>query len=64
MIAHSESFQFKPSPALQALKAHQFTALDAYKARLNLFNLSVLADYDQLVCLPALTNVDKTLVSN
>ena len=59
MIAHSESFQFKPSPALQALKAHQFTSLDAYRARLDLFNLSVLADYDQLVCLPALTNVDK-----
>ena len=59
MIAHSESFQFKPSPALHALKAHQFTSLDAYRARLDLFNLSVLADYDQLVCLPSLVNVDK-----
>jgi len=53
------SFSFKQTSALVALKNHQYDDLDYYKARNQLFNLSVMADYDQLVCLPSLTNIDK-----
>ncbi len=54
------SFHFDNSPALEAFKQGQAdSSWDYYEARLELFNLSVLADYDQLVCLPTLTNIDK-----
>ena len=53
------SFKFSPSPALQALQHRRFDVLEYYEARLDLFNLSVLADYDQLVCLPSLSHIDK-----
>ncbi|MBC6478430.1 MAG: DEAD/DEAH box helicase [Hormoscilla sp. GM7CHS1pb] len=53
------SFSFKQTSALVALKNHQYDDLNYYKARNQLFNLSVMADYDQLVCLPSLTNIDK-----
>ncbi len=53
------SFKFQPSPALQALQNLQADSLEYYEARLALFNLSVLADYDQLVCLPTLSHIDK-----
>jgi SNF2 family DNA or RNA helicase len=52
-------FKFIPSTTLQAFKAGSFDSLDYYQARLNLFNLSVMADYDQLVCLPTLNNIDQ-----
>ncbi len=42
-----------------ALKEGRIDSIDYYQARLDLFNLSVMADYDQLVCLPTLTQIDK-----
>lgn len=53
------TFKFNHSPALAALKSGQEDFLEYYQARLDLFNLSLMADYDQLVCLPALTKIDK-----
>jgi len=53
------SFQFKTSPAIQALQKFKVASLPEYEARLALFNLSVLADYDQLAALNALANIDK-----
>ena len=53
------SFRFENSKASDALKNYQFGSLGDYEARLTLFKLSVLADYDQLVCLPELINIDK-----
>ncbi|RKZ80989.1 MAG: ATP-dependent helicase [Candidatus Parabeggiatoa sp. nov. 1] len=59
-MSNSYAFKFKPSPALQLLKTGKTDVLDDYyETRLALFNLSILADYDQLVCLPALHHVDK-----
>jgi SNF2 family DNA or RNA helicase len=53
------SFKFEDSPALTALQNFQVTPLATYEARLALYQLSILADYDQLVCLPALMGIDK-----
>ena len=58
-MTDSYSIKFEDSPAAYALKNRQFSALESYEARLSLFNLSILADYDQLVCLPELYNIDK-----
>ena len=44
---------------MTALKVGQTDALDYYYARIELSNLSLMADYDQLVCLPTLTKIDK-----
>ncbi|MCU0568347.1 MAG: SNF2-related protein [Oculatellaceae cyanobacterium Prado106] len=55
----SYSFQFNASSALEALQTGAFDPIAFYQARLALFNLSVMADYDQLVCLPTLTAIDK-----
>ncbi|WP_243147570.1 hypothetical protein [Scytonema sp. UIC 10036] len=44
---------------MSALKEGQIYSNDYYFARLDLFNLSVMADYDQLVSLPTLTAIDK-----
>lgn len=53
------TFKFNPSSALQALADGLSDKIDYYEARKKLFNLSVMADYDQLVCLPTLTAIDK-----
>jgi SNF2 family DNA or RNA helicase len=53
------TFKFNHSSALQALADGLGDNLDYYEARIKLFNLSVMADYDQLVCLPTLTAIDK-----
>ena len=53
------SFRFVESTAANAFKNQQQDELDCYEARLNLFQLKILADYDQLVCLPALHHIDK-----
>lgn len=53
------TFKFNSSTALEALKIGKYDPLNFYEARLNLFNLSVMADYDQLICLPTLTAIDK-----
>ncbi|MDJ0567752.1 MAG: SNF2-related protein [Pleurocapsa sp. MO_192.B19] len=53
------SFRFAESAAANAFKNQQKGELDNYEARCSLFQLKVLADYDQLVCLPALHHIDK-----
>jgi len=53
------NFKFNHTPALQALIDGQSDSIDYYYARQSLFNLSLMADYDQLVCLPSLTAIDK-----
>ena len=53
------SFQFIESPASIAFKNQQQGELENYEARKSLFLLKVLADYDRLVCLPALDHIDK-----
>ncbi|MBW4456191.1 MAG: DEAD/DEAH box helicase family protein [Nostoc indistinguendum CM1-VF10] len=53
------TFKFNSDTALSALKIGKYDPLNFYEARLNLFNLSVMADYDQLICLPTLTAIDK-----
>ena len=51
--------RFAESTAANAFKNQQISELDNYEARCSLFQLKVLADYDQLVCLPALHHIDK-----
>ncbi|MBD1804478.1 DEAD/DEAH box helicase family protein [Microcoleus sp. FACHB-SPT15] len=53
------TFKFNHSSALQALADGQTDEINYYEARKKLFSLSVMADYDQLVCLPTLTAIDK-----
>jgi SNF2 family DNA or RNA helicase len=53
------SFHFVESPASHALLNQQKGELFGYEARLDLFQLKILADYDQLVCLPSLHHIDK-----
>ncbi len=53
------TFKFNSSTALEALKAGRYDPINFYEARLDLFSLSVMADYDQLICLPTLTAIDK-----
>jgi SNF2 family DNA or RNA helicase len=53
------TFKFNSDTAKSALKAAKYDPINFYQARLDLFNLSVMADYDQLICLPTLTAIDK-----
>ncbi|MEH2392561.1 MAG: SNF2-related protein [Nostoc sp.] len=53
------TFKFNSDTASEALKAGLYDPINFYEARLDLFNLSVMADYDQLICLPTLTAIDK-----
>ncbi len=53
------TFKFNSSTALEALKVGKYDPINFYEVRLDLFNLSVMADYDQLICLPTLTAIDK-----
>lgn len=53
------TFKFNSDTALEALKAGRYDPINFYEARLDLFSLSVMADYDQLICLPTLTAIDK-----
>jgi SNF2 family DNA or RNA helicase len=53
------TFKFNHSRALQSLADGLCDDINYYEARKKLFNLSVMADYDQLVCLPTLTAIDK-----
>ena len=52
------SFNFKDSLAVESLKQGQVSRLKVYQSRLELLKLKVLADYDELVCLPSL-KIDK-----
>ena len=58
-MVSSYTFRFNTSSALEALQTGTYDPIDFYRARLDVFNLSVMADYDQLVCLPSLTTIDK-----
>jgi SNF2 family DNA or RNA helicase len=53
------SFKFIESAASIAFNHHQQGELEHYEARNALFQLKILADYDQLVCLPTLQHIDK-----
>lgn len=53
------SFRFIESTAANAFKNEQKSELTNYEARLSLFQLKILAEVDQLVCLPALHHIDK-----
>jgi SNF2 family DNA or RNA helicase len=53
------TFKFNHSAALQTLFSGLADDINYYQARKELFNLSIMADYDQLVCLPTLTAIDK-----
>jgi SNF2 family DNA or RNA helicase len=53
------NFKFNFSQAMTALKERQHDDIKYYEARNQLFKLSLMADYDQLVCLPSLTSIDK-----
>ena len=53
------SFQFVESAAANAFKNQQISLVENYEARRSLFQLKILADYDRLVCLPALNHIDK-----
>ncbi|MHC5739727.1 DEAD/DEAH box helicase [Nostoc sp.] len=53
------TFKFNSDTAKSALKAGKYDPINFYQARLDLFSLSVMADYDQLICLPTLTAIDK-----
>jgi SNF2 family DNA or RNA helicase len=52
-------FQWKTSSSQTALQNWQLSTIDAYEARNALLKVSILADYDELVCLPELTGIDK-----
>jgi SNF2 family DNA or RNA helicase len=53
------TFNFDTTAALATLQTAQLETFDHYQARLDLFNLSLMADYDQLSCLSSLTAIDK-----
>ena len=55
----SQSFQFEASAAVHALQRWQLSPLEAYEARLALLKVSILADYDELLCLSELIEIDK-----
>ena len=59
MTENFYTFQFNHSKAMTALKVGAIDSIDYYEARTELFNLSLMADYDSLVCLPTLTAIDK-----
>ncbi len=53
------TFNFDTDAALTSLQTVQLENFEHYQARLDLFNLSLMADYDQLTCLSSLTAIDK-----
>ncbi len=53
------TFKFDTDAALTSLQTVQLENFEHYQARLDLFNLSLMADYDQLTCLSSLTAIDK-----
>lgn len=55
----SYTFKFDTSNILTTLQQGKYDPIDFYESRLDLFNLSIMADYDQLICLPQLTSIDK-----
>ncbi|MFM6511484.1 MAG: ATP-dependent helicase, partial [Microcystis panniformis] len=55
----SQSLQFEDSAAQKSLTNWQLSPLETYEARLTLLKVAILADYDELVCLPDLTKIDQ-----
>jgi SNF2 family DNA or RNA helicase len=53
------TFNFNTAATLTALQTAEIETFDYYQARLDLYNLSLMADYDQLSCLSSLTAIDK-----
>lgn len=53
------TFKFNQSETISALCQGLIDPVEYYEARIELFSLSLMADYDQLVCLPGLTKIDK-----
>ncbi|MFB2920241.1 MULTISPECIES: DEAD/DEAH box helicase [Aerosakkonema] len=53
------TFKFNRTSTLTSLCEGLIDPIEYYEARKELFSLSLMADYDQLVCLPALTKIDK-----
>jgi SNF2 family DNA or RNA helicase len=58
-VDRNYTFNFDTTATLTALQTVQLETFDHYQARLDLFNLSLMADYDQLTCLSSLTAIDK-----
>jgi SNF2 family DNA or RNA helicase len=58
-VDRTYTFNFDTTAALTILQTAQLETFDHYQARLDLFNLSLMADYDQLSCLNSLTAIDK-----
>jgi SNF2 family DNA or RNA helicase len=58
-VDRTYTFNFDTDAALTSLQTTQLETFDYYQARLDLFNLSLMADYDQLTCLSSLTAIDK-----
>jgi SNF2 family DNA or RNA helicase len=58
-VDRNYTFNFDTDAALTSLQTTQLETFDYYQARLDLFNLSLMADYDQLTCLSSLTAIDK-----
>jgi SNF2 family DNA or RNA helicase len=58
-VDRTYTFNFDTTAALNILQTAQLETFDHYQARLDLFNLSLMADYDQLSCLNSLTAIDK-----
>jgi SNF2 family DNA or RNA helicase len=58
-VDRNYTFNFDTTATLTALQTFQLETFDHYQARLDLFNLSLMADYDQLTCLSSLTAIDK-----
>lgn len=60
---HSEKiipkFQWKKSSSQTAFQNWQLSSIDAYEARNALLQVAIVADYDELLCLPELTEIDK-----
>ena len=50
-----QKFQFQASAAQNALSNWQLSSLSAYQARLALLKVAIVADYDELLCLPVLS---------
>jgi SNF2 family DNA or RNA helicase len=58
-VDRTYTFNFDTDAALTSLQTVQLENFEHYQARLDLFNLSLMADYDQLTCLSSLTAIDK-----
>lgn len=54
-----QNFSFTQSPCQEAWQNWHFSNIKAYEARLSLLEVAILADYDELLCLPELKEIDR-----